>query len=179
MEFNRKYYSYSMKNIPLPSEKLYKTILIEKVELLIKRMKWKAHLCENSGFNTSNPLNYIFKSRKCPPQHKDLIQFENDLLELIKSVKLKNQFLDQLHKDISSIKKSKNVFIFADKTRNIYEADKNTYKKLLTDNISKTYEKKRSIIYITRSIKKLKLLQVTMEFQKELIALQNQVHWFL
>ena len=32
-------------------------------------------------------------------------------------------------------------FIFADKTRNIYEADKNTYSKLLTDNISKTYKK--------------------------------------
>ena len=82
MEFKRKYYSCSMKNIPLPSEKIYKTILTEKVELLIKRMRWKAHLYENSGFNPSNPLNYIFNSRKYPPQHKDLMQFENDLLEL-------------------------------------------------------------------------------------------------
>ena len=78
-----------MKNIPLPYEKLYQTILIEKVELLIKRMRWKAYLYENSGLNTSNPLNYIFKSRKCPPQHQDLMQFENDSLELIKSVKFK------------------------------------------------------------------------------------------
>ena len=103
MEFNRKYYSYSLKNIRLPSEKPCKTILIEKVELLIKRMRWKAHLYENSGLNTSNPLNYIFKSRKCPPQHKNLIQFENNLLELMKSVKfkkVKNKFLHQLHKDI-------------------------------------------------------------------------------
>ena len=141
MEFNHKYYSYSIKIIALPSEKLYKTILIEKVELLIKRMRWKAHLYENSGLNKSNPLSYIFKSRKCPPQHKDLMQFENDLLELIKSLKfkkVKNKFLDQLHKDITSIKKSKNVFIFADKTRNIYETDKNTHSKLLTDSISKT-----------------------------------------
>ena len=53
MEFNRKYYSYSMKNIPLPSEKLYKAILIEKVELLIKRMRWKAYLYESSELNTS------------------------------------------------------------------------------------------------------------------------------
>ena len=115
-----------MKNIPLPYEKLYQTILIEKVELLIKRMRWKAYLYENSGLNTSNPLNYIFKSRKCPPQHQDLMQFENDLLELIKSVKfkkVKQKFLDQLHKDITSIKKSKNVFIFADKTRNIHETE--------------------------------------------------------
>ena len=63
------------------------------------------------------------------------------MLELIKSIKfkkVKNKFLDQLDEDITPIKKSKNVFIFADKTRNIYDADKNTYKKLLTDNISKT-----------------------------------------
>ena len=75
-------------------------------------MRWKAHLYEKKGKNTSNPLNYIFKSRKYPPQHEDLIQFENDLLELIKSVKfntVKNKFSDQLHKDISSIKKSKDV----------------------------------------------------------------------
>ena len=141
MEFNRKYYSYSIKNIPLPFEKLYIAILIEKVELSIKRIRWKAQLYESSGLNTLNCLNYFFKSRKCPPQHEDLMQFENDLLELIKSIKfkkVKNKFLDQLHEDITSIKKSKNVFIFADKTRNIYDADKNTYKKLLTDNISKT-----------------------------------------
>ena len=105
-------------------------------------MRWKAHLYENSGLNPSNPLNYIFKSRKCSPEHKDLIQFESDLLELIKSVKfkkVKNKFLDQLHK--------KNVFIFADKTREIYETDKNTSKKLLTDNISKTYKKTEYNIY--------------------------------
>ena len=84
MEFNREYYTHAVKNIPLPSEKLYTTIVIVKVELLIKRMKWKAHLYENSRLNTSNPLNYIFKSRRCSPQHKDVIQFENNLLELIK-----------------------------------------------------------------------------------------------
>ena len=68
-------------------------------------------------------MNYTFKSRKCSPQHKDLMQFENDLLELIKRVKFKkakNKFLDQQHKYISSNKKSKPAFIFVDKTRNIY-----------------------------------------------------------
>ena len=63
MEFNRKYYSHSMRNIPLPSEKLYKTMLIEKViELLIKRMRWKAFLYENSGLNTSTPLIIFVKA---------------------------------------------------------------------------------------------------------------------
>ena len=75
-------------------------ILIEKVEQLIKRLKWKAHRYENSGLNTSDSSNYIFKSRKCPPQPKDLMQFENDLLELIKTVKskkVKNKILRQRH----------------------------------------------------------------------------------
>ena len=87
MEFNCKYYSCLIKNIPLSSKTLYKTILTEKVELLIKRMRWRAHLHEKSGLNTSNPFNYFFKSRKFPPEHKHLMQFENDLLELIKSIK--------------------------------------------------------------------------------------------
>ena len=78
------------------------------------------------------------------------------------------------------MKKSKSVFIFADNTYNIYEEEKNAYSKLLTDNISKTHKKKqRIIIYTTRSIKKLKLLQITMEFRKELTVLQSQAHSFL
>ena len=78
------------------------------------------------------------------------MQFENELLELgttVKVKKVKNKLLDQLQKDIISIKKSKNVFIFPDKTRNIYEADKNTCSKLLLDNISKTYKKTEHNIY--------------------------------
>ena len=56
-------------------------------------------------------------------------------MELIKSVKfkkVKNKFLDQLRKDISAIKKSKIVLIFADKTWNVFALDKNTHSKLLT-----------------------------------------------
>ena len=44
-----KYYNYSMKNIPIPSEKLYKITLLEKVELLVKRIRWKAPLFENNN----------------------------------------------------------------------------------------------------------------------------------
>ena len=75
------------------------------------------------------------------------MQFENDLLELITFKVKKKKFLDQLYKDMTSIKKSKNVFIFADKTWNIYETDKNTYSKLLTDSISKTHKKTEHNIY--------------------------------
>ena len=68
-----------MKNIPIPSEKVYRA-LIEKLELLVIQMRWKAHLFEISRKGQSNLLHNVFKNRKCPPQHKNLIAFENDLL---------------------------------------------------------------------------------------------------
>ena len=45
-------FSYSMKNIPVPSKKLYLKILIDKVEILVKRMRWKALFFENQSGST-------------------------------------------------------------------------------------------------------------------------------
>ena len=43
--------------------------------------------------------------------------------------------------DIASINSSPDVFIFADKTNNIQQAPPEQYKKLLKENVSKTYKK--------------------------------------
>ena len=53
--------------------------------------------------------------------------------------RVKNDFQSRLKNDIRSIQSSKKVFFFADKRRNIYEMEKTHYEKLLTDNITKTY----------------------------------------
>ena len=39
---NRVNFNYSTKNIPIPSRNSFKKRLIEKVESVIKRMRWKA-----------------------------------------------------------------------------------------------------------------------------------------
>ena len=39
------------------------------------------------------------------------------------------------------MKQTRNVFVFTDKTSNIYEMPEQEHKKLLHDNIRKTYEK--------------------------------------
>ena len=83
MEFNQKYYGYSMKNIPIKLEKLYKMTLLKKIELFVKRMRWKVHLFENNSIQQSNPLHHNFKSRKTPPHHMDLMAFEDDLVKLM------------------------------------------------------------------------------------------------
>ena len=35
-------FNYSVKNIPIPTKNAYKMQLIEKIELFVKRMRWKA-----------------------------------------------------------------------------------------------------------------------------------------
>ena len=85
--------NYSMKNVPLPSKKLYLKCLTEKVEKFIKRIRWKAMFYEqNNNLDDDEPQrkqNYGFKTLKCPPQHPDLEQFENELLNLIQNISFK------------------------------------------------------------------------------------------
>ena len=58
-------YEYSLKNIPIPSQRKYMKTLISKVESVVRRMRWKAFFYErktkpeeeedfffNYGFNT-------------------------------------------------------------------------------------------------------------------------------
>ena len=112
-------------------------------------MRWKAHLTDSNYIGHTNPLFHIFKSRKCPPQHKELVDFENGLLELIKNVTSRKVYNIDINNIVltKSIRKSDNVFIFADKTRNLYETSKENCNKLLTENITKTYRKATNNIY--------------------------------
>ena len=57
-----------MKKIPVPADKRYMKILIDKVELLIKQMRWNTLFFGNE---TKSAFNYGFKTRKCPTQQKD------------------------------------------------------------------------------------------------------------
>ena len=66
--------------------------------------------------------------------------FEEDMLTMIENVKFRkvnDAFQDVLKKDIQTLKKSDKMFIPADKTRNFYKVDQNTYAKLLRENITK------------------------------------------
>ena len=83
------------------------------------------------------------KSKQSPPPVPEVRCFEEDVIQMIENIKFRNandQFLNTLENDKQRIKTSPNVFIFADKTRNLYEMNTNTYNKLLTENITKTYK---------------------------------------
>ncbi len=53
---------------------------------------------------------------------------------------MENQFQTSLANDLKKINSSPNIFVFADKTRNIYETSLDTYNKLMHDNITKAYK---------------------------------------
>ena len=68
--------------------------LMEKIETFITRMRWKA-INFNSKTNDNSSKRYGLKTLICPKQMKELVLFENDLidmLEIIKFRKVKNQF---------------------------------------------------------------------------------------
>ena len=94
--------------------------------------------------HSSDKITYGFKSRNYPPIVHELENFENELLFLIKNIqfrKVNNNFQSQLNEGIKQIKGDSKIFVPADKSRNIYKMDKETYEKLLHENITKTYKK--------------------------------------
>ncbi len=143
-------FNYSLKNIPIPSVNLYKKRLIEKVEAVIKRMRWKAFFFTNkkesmdSNDATTIDDKFGFKSRKCPPQIEEMKSFENDLLRMVENIQTRSAndpFQQKLKEDVQKVKSSTKLFIPADKTKNLYKIDKAQYEKLVTDNITKSYKK--------------------------------------
>ena len=101
-------FKYSIKNIPIPSERAYLLQLMEKIEMFITRMRWKA-ICNNKA-NYNSRERYGLKALKRPKQVKELVPFENDLIDMLKVIKfrkVKNQFLRKLKNEIKTVKQSK------------------------------------------------------------------------
>ena len=114
--------TYSKKNIPIPSENKYKLKLIMKTENFLKRMRWKA-LAFLGKLKSSDKDNYGFKTVKCQSSVKELVPFENDVMDMIKNLKFKrvnNEFQSNLRNDTRQIRKINNLFVTADKSRNMY-----------------------------------------------------------
>ena len=74
--------------------------------------------------------------------------FENDLTDMIKNIKFtkhQDNFQEKITDDTKRIYNSKKIFIFADKTINLYSTSFTNYKKLTTNNIMQIYKKSPEI----------------------------------
>ena len=121
--------------------------------MVIARMRWKA-IHFNNNDSTDNNIEdntewYGLKSPYSPRQVKELIPFENDLVELIRNIKfrkIRNTFQEKLKEDIKLVNDSHKTMIFADKTSNMYRLTKEQYDKLIMNSITSTYKKANSNI---------------------------------
>ena len=142
----------TMENTPIPSTTTYLTRLIEKVESVVKRMRWKAFFFlkgkeddqadDDVDDQTRTNKTFGFKTRKCLPKVEEMDKFEDDLLKMIERVqfrKVTDDFQNKLLQVIDTIRKSKDVIVRADKMRNLYAVTEDPYEKLLTNNITKNY----------------------------------------
>ena len=93
--------------------------------------------------NQTTDQTFGLKSRKIPPSCTEIESFE-DLFNMVPSIKfkmIKNNFWLKLKEDVNKIRKSKNMFVFADKTNNLLKMPPKKYQKLLQENVTKTYKK--------------------------------------
>ena len=107
-------------------------------------MRWKAPFYLKKDTSNIAYTNSGFKTRDYPPECKELQNFEKDLLDTIKLIKfriVKDSFQRKLNQNILNIKSSPDVCACADKTANIYKLPPQDYRKLLYENITKSYKK--------------------------------------
>jgi len=137
---------YSTKNIPVANDQIYKLMLIEKIEAVIKRMRWKAIFFEETDDkdNIDHEENYGLKSKNTPKQIPEMVNFEKELIEMARNVKFRKGFDDfqlKMKTDLRNINSTQKVFVQADKTSNMYKLTKANYEKHLSNAITKTYKK--------------------------------------
>ena len=136
-------FDYSMKNIPVTTERNYLLKLIEKIEMVIKRMRWKVIHFDMKGNNIKTET-YGLKSQKTPSPINELAAFENDLIELVKNIKfptVHNQLQAMLKSDIKLIQQSSKTLTPAYKTSNMYRLTKEKYNKMRRNAITSAYKK--------------------------------------
>ena len=137
-------FNYSMKNIPNATKSQYELILVESMESLINRMRWKLFWFKSPVENVIRKETFGFKSAIKAPSDYDLKKFEEDLIKLVSNLEMKkanNAMQDKLKEDIKLIKEKKEVIVKADKTDNHYLILVDDYKKMMVDNITKDYRK--------------------------------------
>ena len=126
---------------------------------------------------------------KCPPLVKELVPFENDMIDMIKNTEFKsvnNEFQSNLRNDIREIRRSNNLFISADKSRNIYKVSKASYERMMRENVARTYQKcntskSNSISFKTKQISsQLKIDNRVQKLDKNeaYVAIKNQKEGF-
>ncbi len=160
---------YSTKNIPICDRRQYIVKIFDMTSRFIDRIRWKVYWYENNDqkdatYENPDQQNFGFPTRNAAPADKRLESFETDMYNMIKNIKFRNncnEFIRKLNNDVKEIKNSSMVYVFADKSNNIYKMEPSKYAKLLNENITAEYKKIPNSTVDTINKETEELIQVT------------------
>ena len=135
--------NYNEKNIGLHSKHLIKRTLVSRTEDLVRRMRWKLWHIRNPS-NKDPKETFGFRTTDSPPVMVELEDFEKDLWNLVRQVKFKpagNDLTSKIREDLNTLKNSSKIIVKGDKSRKLYQVNKDSYVKDMTDKITSNYKK--------------------------------------
>ena len=101
--------------------------MYEMTSRLVERMRWKAHFFDEreSGKEETERSKFerVFQTKVPAPRNKLLDRFEDDLYDFITSIKFRrysNKLMEKMKNDLEQIESSDHLFVFADKTLDMY-----------------------------------------------------------
>ena len=135
--------NHSTKDIPVPSEKVYKIMMINSIESFIRNLTWKVIFFLNPSSKHSKET-YDFKSLANPSYVADIEPIKADLIDMVKNIEFENKqnkFQNQLKAEKNAINSENKLIISADKTSNHYKVTPEDYETLVKQNVEKEYKK--------------------------------------
>lgn len=109
-------------------------------------MRWKLYW-EKEKKRLKKKEIFGINSAKHPKVDKDLIGFESQMIAMVKNIEFRSynsvntSFQAKLTKKLKEIKKEKPLYVSADKSNHFYKVNPSDYRKVMKDNITKTYKK--------------------------------------
>jgi len=89
--------------------------LVDKIEAVIKRMRWKAIFFDNDSDEEDEQLDtFGLKTTNTPRQVPEMIEFERELIAIVSKLTFKrttNEFQSKLKQDIRTINHSDKLYV--------------------------------------------------------------------
>ena len=119
----------------MPRKSFYHIKLVEKIESVLRRMRWKAWFFLKKQCATKpSKTTYGDSNQDCFTNN--VMSLKKKLYNVLKMVEFTNK-----RYQFDKVKQRPFILVFADKTNNIYEMNVKDYQKLLKENITVTYRK--------------------------------------
>ena len=134
---------YSGKDIPAPTMAEYSRIFLLQLLCFLTRCRWKVFHFKNPN-NARRKETYGFNTTCPAPPDPDLKRFEELMFEMLNKIKsrpIHNKYQRDLKEKVQEIDDCPDVIVSADKTANYYRIPPDQYNKLLTDSVTKDYQK--------------------------------------